>query len=366
MALRCSSPPLAFHSQFHRLLIDNSRTRINGHRMIFTRFDVAIRTFLGVSRAVKKGSLPALRFVTPGAIPDFRLIHETAVVHPDALLGEGVEIGPFCTVGPQVKLGHGCKLQPSCHILGETQLGDNCVILSGAVVGADIPGHTIIGDCNTIGHYAVVGVKCQDRKYKDGDECYLYIGNNNDIREFASVHRSSKPDDNTVVGNDNLIMGSCHVAHDCKIGNGNILANGTLLGGHVVLEDLVHTGGGVAVHQFFHIDSYAFLAGGSMVDRDVPRYMMVAGDRAELRGLNLEGMRRCGFSDLEIRSVRKAYQKLFMNSRNSDRMEERLLELEHVKEFASEPTVSAMLKSVRDCFGERRRGICKFKLWASV
>ncbi|CAM6118831.1 unnamed protein product [Calypogeia fissa] len=177
-----------------------------------------------------------------------------------------------------------------CHILGETQLGDNCVILSGAVVGADILGHTIIGDCNTIGHYAVVGVKCQDRKYKDGDECYLYIGNNNDIREFASVHRSSKPDDNTVVGNDNLIMGSCHVAHDCKIGNGNILANGTLLGGHVVVEDLVHTSGGVAVHQFCHIDSYAFLAGGSMVDRDVPRYMMVAGDRAELRGLNLEGM----------------------------------------------------------------------------
>jgi UDP-N-acetylglucosamine acyltransferase len=109
-------------------------------------------------------------------------------------------------------------------------------VLNGAVVGSDIPGQTGIGHDNTIGYNAVVGIKCQDMKYKEGDECSLYIGDNNDIREHVSIHRSSKPNDDTVIGDNNLIMGSCHIAHDCKLGNHNILANATLLGGHVILK----------------------------------------------------------------------------------------------------------------------------------
>ncbi|CAI7851958.1 unnamed protein product [Closterium sp. NIES-53] len=217
---------------------------------------------------------------------------------------------------------------------------------SGAVVGADLPGTTVIGSHNSIGYHATVGVKCQDLKYQEGSECFLVLGSHNDIREHAQIHRSSKPDDATLIGDRNLIMGSCHVAHDCKLGNRNILANGTLLGGHVVLHDFVHTGGAVAVHQFCHIGSYSFLAGGSMVVRDVPTYTMVAGDRAELRGLNLEGLRRCGFSTDQVRNVRRAYQQLFLSADASSGLEDRLNQLEE-SELMADPNVAALLSSVR-------------------
>ncbi|KAL2644949.1 hypothetical protein R1flu_012536 [Riccia fluitans] len=322
--------------------------------------------YSGLNKLQKTATSAGSPVHPPSATTDSRIIHSSAVVHPDSIIGEGVEIGAFCTVGPKVKLGNGCILHPGSHVFGDTLLGENCVLFTGAVVGADIPGKVVIGNNNLIGYHAVVGVKCQDMKYKEGDECTLYIGENNDIREFVSIHRSSKPDDETRVGNDNLIMGSCHIAHDCKIGNRNIFANGTLLGGHVTVEDLVHTGGAVAVHQFSHIGSYSFLAGGSMVDRDVPMFMMVAGDRAKLRGLNLEGMRRCGFSDVEVRSIRKVYQRLFMKSDASIGIEEKLSELEQLDEFRAVPAVSMMLQSIRNCFGEHRRGLCSFRHWSSV
>ncbi|XP_031487343.1 probable acyl-[acyl-carrier-protein]--UDP-N-acetylglucosamine O-acyltransferase, mitochondrial isoform X3 [Nymphaea colorata] len=226
-------------------------------------------------------------------------IHPTAIVHPDAIIGEGVSIGPFCTVGSGARLGDSCQLHAGSHVFGNTELGDGCVLLTGAIAGCDLPGCTVIGSNNRIGYHAVVGVKCQDMKYKEGDECFLYMGNNNDVREFASIHRSSKATDRTVIGDKNLIMGCCHIAHDCRVGSSNIFANNSLLAGHVVVEDFVHTSGAVAVHQFCHIGSYAFVSGGSVVSQDVPRYMMVAGDRAELRGLNLEGLRRHGFSNTE-------------------------------------------------------------------
>lgn len=293
-----------------------------------------------------------------------KFVHPMAIVHPDAIFGEGVVIGPFCTVGPATKLGNRCQLHPGCHISGNTELGEGCVLLTGAVVGSDLPGRTVIGNNNFIGYHAVVGVKCQDMKYRDGDDCFLYIGDNNDIREHASIHRSSKPTDQTVIGDNNLIMGSCHIAHDCKLGNHNIFANGTLLGGHVVVQNHVHTGGAVAVHQFCHIGSFAFVAGGSVVTHDVPMYTMVAGDRAELRGLNLEGLRRRGFSDLEVKSIRRAYQKLFMcTDVNAGGLEERLVELEKNEELANVTAVILMVKSVRDSFKENRRGIVKFRNW---
>lgn len=117
-----------------------------------------------------------------------------------------------------------------------------------------------------IGHCALVGIKCQDLKYKSGDECFLHVGSNNDIREYSSIHRSSKSSETTVIGDNNLIMGFCHIAHDCKIGNNNIFANNTLLAGHVIVEDYAHTAGAIAVHQFCHIGSYSFVGGGSVTD----------------------------------------------------------------------------------------------------
>ncbi|XP_058215474.1 probable acyl-[acyl-carrier-protein]--UDP-N-acetylglucosamine O-acyltransferase, mitochondrial isoform X1 [Rhododendron vialii] len=300
---------------------------------------------------------------TPEKSPSF--IHPAAIVHPGAVIGQGVSIGPFCTVGSSAKLGNACQLYPGSHIFGNTELGDQCVLMTGAVVGDDLPGRTVIGCNNVIGHHCVVGIKCQDMKYKSGDGCFLEIGDNNEIREHTSIHRSSKPREKTVIGDNNLVMGSCHIAHDCKVGSNNILANNTLLAGHVVVEDYAHTAGATVVHQFCHIGSFSFIGGGSVVSQDVPKYMMVSGERADLRGLNLEGLRRRGFSDSEIRSLRIAYRKIFMPTDvNSGGIENRLTEVEQNEELAYVPAVCSMVQSIRDSFAEDRRGICRFRSWS--
>ncbi|KAL2480237.1 putative acyl-[acyl-carrier-protein]--UDP-N-acetylglucosamine O-acyltransferase [Abeliophyllum distichum] len=304
-----------------------------------------------------------LNETTAGTNPSF--IHPSTVVHPNAILGQDVSIGPFCTIGPSAKLGNACQLYPGSHVFGNTELGDNCILLAGAVVGDDLPGHTVIGCNNTIGHHAVVGIKCQDMKYKPGNECFLEIGDNNEIREYASIHRSSKPTDKTVIGDNNLIMGSCHIAHDCKVGSNNIFANNTLLAGHVIVEDYAHTAGGIVVHQFCRIGSFSFIGGGSVVTQDVPMYTMVSGERAEMRGLNLEGLRRRGFSIMEIKSLRAAYRMIFMpTDENSGSIEDRLRELEQHEELSLVPSVCSMVQSIRDSFAEDRRGICKFRSWS--
>ncbi|OVA11354.1 Bacterial transferase hexapeptide repeat [Macleaya cordata] len=236
---------------------------------------------------------------------------------------------------------------------------------SGAIVGEDIPGRTTIGCNNVIGHHAVVGVKCQDMKYKPGGDCFLDVGDNNEIREYTSVHRSSKSSDRTVIGDNNLIMGSCHIAHDCKLGNNIILANNTLLAGHVVVEDYAHTAGAIVVHQFCHIGSFSFVGGGSVVAQDVPKYMMVTGDRAELRGLNLEGLRRHRFSNEEVKGMRAAYRKIFMAvDAKSGGIEDRLTEVEQSEEMAKLDVVCSMVQSIRDSFEKNRRGICKYRHWS--
>ncbi|XP_031252398.1 probable acyl-[acyl-carrier-protein]--UDP-N-acetylglucosamine O-acyltransferase, mitochondrial isoform X2 [Pistacia vera] len=239
--------------------------------------------------------------------------------------------------------------------------------MTGSVVGDNLPGRTVLGCNNIIGHHAVVGVKCQDMKYKPGDECFLDVGNNNEIREHASIHRSSKSSDRTVIGDNNLIMGSCHIAHDCKIGNSNIFANNTLLAGHVVVEDYTHTAGAIVVHQFCRVGSFSFIGGGSVVTQDVPKYTMVAGERAELRGLNLEGLRRRGFTVLEIKSLRMAYRKIFMPvDANNVGFEERLTKVEQDEQLSNVPAVCSMVQSIRDSLTENRRGICKFRQWTGL
>nr|XP_017240252.1 PREDICTED: probable acyl-[acyl-carrier-protein]--UDP-N-acetylglucosamine O-acyltransferase, mitochondrial isoform X2 [Daucus carota subsp. sativus] len=272
-----------------------------------------------------------------GKSPAF--IHPAAIVHPNAVLGQGVSIGPFCSVGSTVKLGNACQLYPGSHVFGKSELGDNCILMTGAVVGDELPGSTAIGCNNRIGHHAVVGIRCQDLKYKPGTECFLEVGDNNDIREHTSIHRSSRSCEKTIIGDDNLIMGSCHIAHDCKVGSNNIIANNTLLAGHVVVE----------------------------VSQDVPKYIMVAGERAELRGLNLEGLRRHGFSSSEMRSLKSAYRKIFMASDGtSGSFEDRLAEVEQHQEWALVPSVCFMVQSIRNSFKEDRRGICKFRSRSSA
>ncbi|XP_013623825.1 PREDICTED: probable acyl-[acyl-carrier-protein]--UDP-N-acetylglucosamine O-acyltransferase, mitochondrial [Brassica oleracea var. oleracea] len=184
-----------------------------------------------------------------------------------------VSVGPYCTVGSSVKVGNGCELYPSSHIFGNTELGESCVLMTGAVVvGDELPGYTVIGGNNIIGHHAVVGVKCQHLKYK--------------------VSSTSSE----------------------TIGDHNIFANNTLLNGHVIVQDYTHTAGATVIHQFCHIGPYAFIGGGSVISQDVPKYMMVTGERAKLRGLILEGLRRNGFTMSEMKSLRAAYRKIFMST----------------------------------------------------
>ncbi|CAN1191457.1 Probable acyl-[acyl-carrier-protein]--UDP-N-acetylglucosamine O-acyltransferase, mitochondrial [Linum perenne] len=286
-----------------------------------------------ISASLRRFSSSTLTCRTDETSPT-SFVHPWAVIHPNPMIGEGVSIDQFCIVGPSAKLGNGCHLYPGINVVGYTEIGEHCVLMAHDVVGTDdLPGRTVLGANNIVGHHAVIGVKCQDLKYK-------------------------------VIGDNNMIMGSCHIAHDCNIGNHNILANNTLLAGYVVVEDYAHTASAVVVHQFCHIGSFSFLGGGSVVSQDVPKYTMVAGERDELRGLNMEGLHRRGFTLTEIQSLRAAYRKIFMPVSGNDMgFKERLAMLEIDEELSKVPVVRSMIQSVRDSFGESHRGICKFRQW---
>lgn len=220
------------------------------------------------------------------------MIHPSAIIHEGARIAEGVEVGPYAVIGNHVTVGTGTKIGP------HTVIGD----------------WTEIGENNQIYHMASVGPASQDLKYR-GEECWTRIGNNNIIREFATIHRGTVTGiSETTIGNGNLFMAYSHVAHDCRIGNGNVMANAATLAGHVTLEDNVILGGLVAVHQFSTIGSYAMVGGGTLIGLDIPPYMIATlGKReAKLRGLNLVGLKRRGFSESSISKLKKAYKTLFM------------------------------------------------------
>ncbi|QWV92680.1 acyl-ACP--UDP-N-acetylglucosamine O-acyltransferase [Geomonas oryzisoli] len=221
------------------------------------------------------------------------MIHSTAIIHPGAKIAEGVEIGPYAVIGENVSIGKGTKIGPH----------------------AVIDGWTEIGEANTIFHMASVGAIPQDLKYR-GEKTWLKIGNGNTIREFASLHLGTVTGDGeTTVGDGNLFMAYSHVAHDCHIGNNVIMANSATLAGHVTVEDYAILGGLCAVLQFMRIGAHVMVGGMTSVPMDVPPYTIITGDRSEsrLRGLNLIGLKRRGFSDETISSLKKAYKLLAMS-----------------------------------------------------
>jgi UDP-N-acetylglucosamine acyltransferase len=213
------------------------------------------------------------------------MIHPSAIIDPKAEIDSGVAIGPFVVIGPNVRIGRGTTVGPHAVIDGWTEIGTD----------------------NRIFQFAAVGGVPQDLKYR-GEETWLRIGSGNIIREFATLQPGTVTGiGETVIGNGNMFMAYCHVAHDCVVGNRVIMANGSTLAGHVQVEDFAILGGLSAVHQFTRVGESAMLSGGAMVGQDVPPYSIAAGDRARLRGLNLVGLRRRGFSEEVIGLLKKAY-----------------------------------------------------------
>jgi UDP-N-acetylglucosamine acyltransferase len=256
-------------------------------------------------------------------------IHPTAVVASGAELADDVEVGPYAVIGPHVRIGRG------------TTVGAHAVI----------EGRTTIGERNRIFQFAAIGAIPQDLKYH-GEPSELVIGDENQIREFATLHLGTEGGGRiTSVGNRNLFMNFSHVAHDCRIGDRVILANGATLAGHVTVHDYVIVGGLAAVHQFVRIGESAMLAGGAMVVQDVPPFCVVQGDRAGLVGLNVEGMRRRGFADEDVRGLRTAYRTLFRSG---------LTVKDAMRKMRDEPLGAAVERLVQ--FVESsKRGICRLR-----
>lgn len=220
------------------------------------------------------------------------MIHETAIIDPNATIGENVSIGPWTVVGPDVVIG------------------DNCDIRSHVV----LKGPTRLGKSNVIYQFASVGEDCQDKKYA-GEPTELIIGDNNVFRESVTIHRGTIQDQSvTQIGDNNLFMAYVHVAHDCVIGHNNIFANQVSLAGHVHVGDWVILGGLTGVHQFCHIGSHAFAAVNSIVVQDIPPYIMAQGHNAKPRTINAEGLKRRGFTPEQIQNIRRAYKVLYRSS----------------------------------------------------
>ena len=255
-------------------------------------------------------------------------IHETALVDPRAELDPDVEVGAYSIIGPKVRVGKGTRIKS--HVVVE--------------------GNTTLGEGNIVFQFASVGSVPQDLKYK-GEDSQLIIGHHNTIREFVSVNPGTTGGGMvTRVGDRNLLMMYCHIAHDCILGNHNIIANGATLGGHVVIEDYVIVGGLVGIHQFVTIGTSAILGAGSMVSKDVAPYCNATGDRARLRGLNLEGLRRRGFSRDQIDLLRKAYRLIFQSGL---RTKEALKKVR--REFPKSPEVEQLAGFIE----RSQRGICR-------
>lgn len=257
-------------------------------------------------------------------------IHPTAIVAPGAELAEGVEIGPYAVIGPDVRIGRG------------TTVGAHAVI----------EGRTTIGEGNRIFPFAALGAIPQDLKYR-GEPAELVIGSENRIREFTTMHIGTAGGGGvTSIGDRNLFMNFSHVAHDCRIGNRVVFANGATLAGHVLVEDHVIVGGLAAVHQFVRLGESSMLGGGAMVVQDVPPFCVVQGDRAGLAGLNVEGLRRRGLSEDDVRTLRGAYRTLFRSG---------LTARDAIRKLREEQALGGAVEHLLQFVETSKRGICRLR-----
>jgi UDP-N-acetylglucosamine acyltransferase len=252
-------------------------------------------------------------------------IHPTAVIDPKAEIDSEVEIGPYVVIDGDVKIARGTRVMAHAYLTGWTEIGADNEIHPGAVLG-DAP---------------------QDKAYK-GQETYLRIGDGNIFREYVQVHRGTAAGSATVIGNNNFLMATSHVGHNCKLADNVILVNGALLGGYVEVGNNVFISGNCVVHQFVRIGDHALMRGLSGTSRDVPPFAIVDWQHT-VRGVNVVGLKRAGFDDRRIRAIRAAFRILFRTGRN--------LALA-VKELEASGTANSDVLAVLEFIKTSKRGVC--------
>jgi UDP-N-acetylglucosamine acyltransferase len=238
-------------------------------------------------------------------------IHSSAIVDPRAELGRDVTVSPFAIVGPAVTVGDGSWIGPHATLERNTRLGARVRIGQGTVVGGDP----------------------QDLKYR-GEETWVEIGDETVVREYSTINRGTSATGRTTVGRKCFLMTYVHLAHDCHLGDGVIIANGTQMAGHVTIRDHAILSGLVVIHQFVTIGEYAFAGGATRIAQDIPPYVKAVGNPMELYGLNTIGLQRAGFSPETISALKKAYRLVFNSDLNlSQALERARLELPMLAEI---------------------------------
>jgi len=257
------------------------------------------------------------------------MIHPAAIVDPKAEIDGGVEIGPYSIIEKDVHIGEGSKIGPHVVIREGTMIGKRCRIFQ----------------------FSSIGEAPQAVAYK-GEKTSLIIGDDNIIREFVTLHRGTlKGGGKTVIGDRNFFMAYSHVAHDCQIGHQVVMANGATLAGHIVIEDYAVIGGLSAIHQFCRVGAHAFISGLTGVVLDIPPYMLAAGSRAKLFGLNAVGLKRQNFREETIRALKTAYRVIFRSGLTL----EKAIKKAGDSEISRIPEVDHLLRFIQ----QTKRGICR-------
>ena len=255
-------------------------------------------------------------------------IHPTAIISPDSTLADGVDVGPYSIIGPDVHIGKNTKIGP--HVVIET--------------------HTDIGEENRIFQFASIGGAPQDLKFR-GEATRVVIGSYNTIRENVTINRSTVHDIGvTMIGDHNLLMAYCHVAHNCKLGDHIVMANAANLAGHIHVEDHAIIGGLTGIHQFTRIGAHCIIGGASAVTKDIPPFVMASGNFAKLFGLNLIGLKRRGFTEETIAALKMAYRIVFRS---------RLLLAAAIRKVEGEVEGLPEVRQFLDFIRASERGICR-------
>lgn len=240
-------------------------------------------------------------------------IHPTSIVASDARLADSVEIGAYCCIGPEVTIGGGTVLHHHVVVQALTEIGEDNVVYPFSVIGADP----------------------QDRKWR-GERSMCIVGDRNQIREHVTIHRGTVGGGSiTRVGSDNLVMVAAHLAHDCIVGSNIVIANQVMVAGHARIEDGANIGGGAGIHHFATVGGGSFVGGLARITKDVPPFMIVEGNPAEVRAVNSIAMTRRGYPPEEIDSMKDAFRRLFRE--NGATMTEKLVELRQV--YADYPSI---------------------------